>query len=75
MKQKKITIKHDNNEVLVSGTKEEIDRLLKWIKEHKRGKFTSKTIICDLSNDFVVCRQKAKFLKLDVLDPNSNLDS
>lgn len=68
MKEKTITIKHEQKEVQVTGTKEGISYLLKWVQEHKRGKYASKTIVCNLPNDFIACRQKAKYLNLNVSD-------
>lgn len=68
MKQKTLTIRHNQEVVQVDGTKEEISRLITWAKEHNRGKYLKNTIVCVLPNDFVACRQKAKFLKLSVID-------
>ncbi len=73
MKQKTLTIKHEQEVVQVTGTADEISRLISWVKEHKRGKFSKNTIVCDLPNDFIACRQKSKFLKLNVLDSKVNV--
>lgn len=69
MKEKILTIKHEENWVRVTGSLEGINRLIKWSKETKHGKFTSHSIVCDSPKDFIGCKQKAKFLKLSILSP------
>ena len=68
MIQKSITIINEERCVKVSGTTENINSLLAWIKEKKRGKHKNHSIICDSANDFVACRQKAKHSKLFLTD-------
>ena len=71
MNEKILTIKYEKDFVRVTGNAEGISRLNKWIKEHKRGTFTADSIICKTSTDFLGCKQKAKFLKLSVINPSN----